>query len=133
MENFRKVLLAGLSILAFSFLAVNANAQSGQWVQKAEKNGISVAASVQLFGNTHPVLVLRASNNNAQQRTVSVKIAYQTNAGVDINRTLSFVVPAGGSVEGNHQLAMAGVNGAHFVFPQGVSNVDVNKVNVTIE
>jgi len=37
MEIFRKMLFAGLSILAFSFLAVNANAQSGATVDPVTK------------------------------------------------------------------------------------------------
>lgn len=128
MENFRKVLMAGISVLAFSFITFGAQAQS--WIPKVEKNGITVSVAQETCGG-HTVLLYRVANTTQAAQTVNYAVSY--NAGnLQINQSKVAYVASDSAVEAKCGDAATGVTDAFYLIPTGV-NVDLDKVNIVIQ
>lgn len=127
MENFRKVLLAGISILAFSFLAVSAQAQN--WVPKVEKAGVSVSVA-QVDCGGYNLLMFRVENENNAERSVLYSVNYNVNQ-VNISVQKSVNVPAYGVSTPNCNDASTGISNQFYLLPKN-ANVDLNRVNINI-
>ena len=132
MGQLKKLSFAVFALL-LSSVAFEATAQSVNWVDKAAKNGVQIAVSVQTWDNTFPVLVYRVNNTSGTAQEVNFKVTYKDPAnGLDLVDNKQFQVNARELKVGDKNKAMIGAHGPHFVVPKAVA-VDISKVHVAFE
>src|SRR5690606_22231736 len=111
MGQLKKLSFAVFALL-LSSVAFEAMAQTVNWVDKAAKNGVQIAVSVQTWDNTFPVLVYRVNNTSGTAQEVNFKVTYKDPAnGLDLVDNKQFQVNARELKVGDKNKAMIGAHG----------------------